>query len=67
VIASHTFAGTAAVHQYLSDYSDSYYEVTETAEGWRVIWDSQNASYFYIVDILKNNSVEPVEKVTKSE
>jgi len=67
VIASHTFAGTAAVHQYLSDYSDAYYEVTEMPEGWRVIWDSEDAGYFYIVDILKNNSVEPVEKVTKSE
>ncbi len=67
VIASHTFAGTAEVHQYLSDYPDSLHYVTETADGWRVVWDSEYADYYYVVDVLKNNSVEPVEKVSKTE
>jgi len=67
VIASHTFEGTAAVHHYISIYPDAAYDVVETAEGWRVIWNSEDADFYYIVDIMKNNSVEPVEKVSKTE
>ena len=39
VIASHTFSGTEDVHQFITDYPDATYEVTETADGWRVTWN----------------------------
>ncbi|MEM4359299.1 MAG: hypothetical protein QXT45_02090 [Candidatus Bilamarchaeaceae archaeon] len=64
VIASHTFPGTELVSGYISNNPNTLHSVSETKVGWRVVWDSPNASYYYVVEILKDNKVT-VTKIEK--
>jgi hypothetical protein len=65
IIASHTFAGTEAVAEYLKSRADARAEITETDGGWTVRWDAPDAAYYYVVELLKNGSIHSVKKIDK--
>jgi len=65
IIASHVFKGTEAVNAYLKAHPDTKAEVSESATGWVVTWNSPDSDYYYVVEILKNNSVGFIKKVDK--
>ncbi|MEM3422233.1 MAG: hypothetical protein QXF35_00040 [Candidatus Bilamarchaeaceae archaeon] len=65
LIASHTFPGTEDVASYLRSYNDVYGVARDVGDGWEVKWDSPSSSSYYIVNILKNNTVASVKKFDK--
>ncbi len=65
IIASHSFNGTEAVDAYLKAHPDTKAAVSESRDGWSITWDSEDADYYYVVEILKNNKVGSVKKMNK--
>lgn len=66
LIASHTFEGTKVVSIYLNSNPDAYGSARKKEDGgWEVKWDSPSASYYYLVNILKNNTVASINKIDK--
>ncbi|MFH1222062.1 MAG: hypothetical protein V1492_03180 [Candidatus Micrarchaeota archaeon] len=65
VIASHTFVGTEEVSQYISSFPNAKPNAAEISSGWTVTWNSGNATYYYLVNVLKNNSIGQVKRVGK--
>lgn len=65
IIASHSFNGTEVVNAYLKAHPDTKAAVSESQDGWTVTWNSEDANYYYVVEILKNNEVGSVKKMNK--
>ncbi|MFA5382017.1 MAG: hypothetical protein WC356_02545 [Candidatus Micrarchaeia archaeon] len=57
VIASHTIEGTEKIKQYITQYPNAKPKVnppTNGQENWIVLWSSENADFYYIVEISRN-------------
>ena len=67
VIASHTFEGTEAVHDYITQYDDAVPVVSEADDKWTVTWDSKEASSYYIVTLGINGKIESVKEIEEEE
>ncbi len=64
IIASHTFHGTEAVHEYVTT-QNAVPSVTEDNNDWVVTWDSAMSTEYYIVTIGKNGNIESAEEIAK--
>lgn len=60
VIASHTFNGTEAVHDFIYTY-DAMPAVSEMKDSWEVTWYSEEYDYFYKVRLSKNGELISTE------
>ena len=57
IIASHTIEGTENVKQYITQYPNAKATVSAPTNGqdnWLVEWDSEEADFYYIVEISRN-------------
>ncbi len=66
IIASHTFDGTEEVAIYLQDYQNALPEAVEDEESWRVVWNSQTADLFYVVQMHRDGTNVTAESFSKS-
>jgi hypothetical protein len=65
IIASHSFSGTSAIAEYLLDYPNAVPSVNEKDESWEIVWNSETADYYYLVDIHRNGTVISLDLVGK--
>jgi len=63
VIASHTFDGTAAVHDYIMLHDDATSSVFENEESWFVRWKSADVTDYYTVLLHRNGTIMNVTKL----
>ncbi len=66
IIASHTFQGTEDVAVYLQDYQNALPVAIENEESWKVVWDSQTADSYYVVQMHRDGTDVEVESFKKS-
>jgi hypothetical protein len=68
IIASHTFDGTSSISSYILSNPNAIPSVISKGEYWEVVWNSETADSYYIIDIHRNGtllSLIPVDKVTQ--
>ncbi|MBD3210176.1 hypothetical protein GF318_02235 [Candidatus Micrarchaeota archaeon] len=65
VIASHTFEGTSPVQSYIDNYPEAEPQAAEELDTWIVMWNSENADFYYTATIHRNGSVLEVQRTEK--
>jgi len=66
IIASHTLPNTSSVESYLRYYQNAVPGVNEGGDSWTVTWDSEDATYYYVVAMHRNGTVTSVERLEKA-
>ncbi|MFH1520532.1 MAG: hypothetical protein ABID61_02725 [Candidatus Micrarchaeota archaeon] len=65
IIASHTLYGTGQISTYLLNNPNAIPTVKEKSDSWEVIWISQTADNYYVLDIHRNGSVLDITNVNQ--
>ncbi|VVC04798.1 Uncharacterised protein [Candidatus Bilamarchaeum dharawalense] len=65
IIASHTLPGTGDISNYILSNTNAMPTVKEKSDSWEVSWDSQTATYSYVVDIHRNGTILDVTPISK--
>jgi len=65
IIASHTFDGTEDLQVYLRANQNAIPYVNENNNSWEVVWDSQTADSYYVVELHRNGSILQLEPISK--
>ena len=64
IIASHTSSGTEAVQSFIEKHADASPRVWEQPNGWLVHWTSEEAPYFYRVELKENGTLRRIGRVS---
>ncbi|NYZ76976.1 hypothetical protein H0O02_01530 [Candidatus Micrarchaeota archaeon] len=65
IIASHTFAGTEAVHAFVTESEAAYPSVVEGSDRWTITWDSPVSTHYYAVIVGKEGTLVSAEDIQK--
>jgi len=66
IIASHTRKGTSDVHSYIQSNGNAVPTVTEKTDSWEVMWNSETADAYYVVNVHRNGDILGIERVAKA-